>query len=223
MFNAAAVTALALGVVLWLATSAAPTLAQQFSADILRTDAGGVAPHPAGKLNVLNKKVRIETSEVPGGFFLVLGDAGAAYFVRPAQKIFMDAKQSSLLTQVFVAVDPDNPCRRWQAAARIAGAVDENAEPRCERSGDDTVSQHRAIKYQTISPQGQRYFCWISPQLGFPVRLQTEDGAVVDLVNIHEALQLESLFVVPADYRKFDPQRLIDRIKQSDVWVEPAH
>jgi hypothetical protein len=223
MFHAAAVTVLAVGVVLWLPTSAASTLAQQFSADVIRTDAGGVDPRPAGKLNVLNNKVRIETSEVPGGFFLVLGDAGAAYFVRPAQKTFMDAKQSSLLTQVFVAVDPDNPCRQWQAAARIAGAVDESAELRCERSGDDTVTEHRAIRYQTISPQGRRYFCWISPRLGFPVRLQTEDGAVVDLVNIDEAPQLESLFAIPADYRKFDPQRLIDRIKQSDVWVEPAH
>jgi hypothetical protein len=40
-------------------------------------------------------------------------------------------------------------------------------------------------------------------------------------VNIHEAPQPESLFVVPAGYRKFDPQQLVDRVRQSDVWVEP--
>ena len=223
MLSTTPITALALGAALWLATSALSALAQQFSADLIRTDAGGLEPRPAGKLNVLNKKVRIETSDVPGGFFLVLGDADAAYFVRPAQKIFMDAKQSSLLTQVFVAVDPSDPCRQWQAAARIAGAADQSTEWRCERNGDDTVDQHRTIKYQAISPQGRRYFGWINPQLRFPVRLQSEDGAVVDLVNIQEAPQLQSLFVVPAGYRKFDPQRLIDRIKQSDAWVEPAH
>jgi hypothetical protein len=222
MFNTIPITALALGTAFWLAASALAAPAQQFSADLIRTDAGGVAPRPAGKLNVLNKNVRIETSDAPDGFFLVLGNADAAYFVRPAQRIFMNAKQSSLLTQVFVVVDPDDPCRQWQVAARIAGA-DQGAEWRCERSGDDMVEQQRTIKYQAISPQGRRYFGWINPQLRFPVRLQSEDGAVVDLVNIREALQPESLFVVPAGYRKFDPQRLIDRLKQSDVWVEPAH
>ena len=180
-------------------------------------------PHSAGKLNVLNNNVRIETSDVPGGFFLVLGDTDAAYFVRPAQKIFMDAKQSSLLTQVFVAVDPNDPCGQWQAAGRIAGAADQTKEWHCERSSDDAVDRRRTIKYQAISPQGRRYFGWIDPQLRFPVSLQSEDGAVVDLINIQEAPQPESLFVIPAGYQKFDPQRLIDRIKQSDVWVEPAH
>jgi hypothetical protein len=51
---------------------------------------------------VLNKNVRIETSDA-------LGDADAAYFVEPAQRIFMNAKQSGPLTQVFVAVDPNDP------------------------------------------------------------------------------------------------------------------
>jgi hypothetical protein len=223
MFNTAPITALALGAALWLAASALSAPAQQFSADLIRTDAGRAEPRPAGKLNVLNNNVRIETSDIPGGFFLVLGDADAVYFVRPAQKIFMNAKQSSLLTQVLVAVDPNDPCRQWQAAARIAGAADQSTEWRCERSSDDTVDQHRTIIYQAISPQGRRYLGWINPQLRFPVRLHSEDGAVVELVNIQEAPQLESLFVVPPGYRKFDPQRLIDRIKQSDVWVEPAH
>jgi hypothetical protein len=221
MFNTIPITRLALGTALWLVASALAAPAQQFSADLIRTDAGGADPRPAGKLNVLNKNVRIETSDVPDGFFLVLGNADAAYFVRPAQRIFMNAKESSLLTQLLVAVDPNDPCRQWQAAARIAGA-NQSRQWRCERSGDD-MDQQRTIKYQAISPQGRRYFGWIDPQLRFPVRLQSEDGAVVDLVNIREALQPESLFVVPAGYRKFDPQRLIDRLKQSDVWVEPAH
>jgi hypothetical protein len=139
-----------------------------------------------------------------------------------AQKIFI-TKQSSPLTQMLAAVDPRDPCRQWQAAARIAGAADQSTEWRCERSSDDAVDQHPTIRYQTISPQGRRYLGWINPQVRFQVRLQSEHGAVVDLVNIQKAPQLESLFVVPPGNRKFDPQRLIDRIKRSDVWVEPAH
>jgi hypothetical protein len=54
------------------------------------------------------------------------------------------------------------------------------------------------------------------------VRFQVEDGTTISLTNIQEAPQPESLFEIPAAFRKFDPQQLIDRIKQSDVWVEPV-
>jgi hypothetical protein len=223
MFTPMPITALAIGAALGLAVLAfsAPAKPQQFSADLTRTGAGNTDPRPGGKLNVSNNKVRIETSDAPGGFFLIQGDANAAYFVRPAQKIFMDAKQSSLLAQVFVAVDPDDPCARWQVMAKIAGAASQGTEWHCERIGDGTVDERRTVKYRAISPRNLRYFAWIDPQLHFPVRLQSEDGAVVDLVNIREAPQPEELFAVPASYRKFDPQQLINVIKQSDVWVEP--
>ena len=222
MFKPVPMAALVVGAALGLAFSGHSASAQQFSADLARTDAGGTATR-AGKLNVSHDKVRIETSDLPAGFFLVLAGTNTAYFVRPAQKIFMDAKQSSPLTQVFVAVDPDDPCTRWQARAEIAGGANEGTKWRCERIGDDTVNGRRTIKYRGISPGNRQHFGWIDPQLRFPVRLQYEDGTVVDLVNIQEKPQPESLFVVPAGYRKFDPQQLIDRIKQSDVWVEPVH
>jgi len=215
-------TALSIGGALGLAFSGFSAPAQQFSADLVRTDAGGTAPRPAGKVNVLHDRVRIETSDAPGGFFLILGDVDAAYFVRPAQRIFMDAKQSSQLTQVFVVVDPDDPCIRWRATAKIAGAANERTEWRCERISDDTVNGRRAVKYFGILAANRQHFAWIDPQLRFALRLQYEDGAFVDLVNIQEAPQSESLFMVPGGYQKFDPQRLIDHIKQSDVWVEPA-
>jgi hypothetical protein len=221
MVNTTPITALALGAALWLAASALSAPARQFSADLIRTDAGGVEPRPAGKLNVVDNNVRIETSDVPGGFFLVLGDADAAYFVRPAQKIFMNAKQSSLLTQVFVAVDPNDPCRQWQAAARIAGAADRGTEWRCERGGEESTAERRAIKYRAMSPRKQQYLIWIDPRIDFVVRLEADDGSTVEVANIQEGPQPAQLFEIPAGYVKFDPQKLIDRIKQSDVWVWP--
>ena len=72
MFKPMLVTAIAVGTALGLAVLAFSAAAQQFSADLTRTGAGGIDPRPAGKLNVSNNKVRIETSDVPGGFFLVL-------------------------------------------------------------------------------------------------------------------------------------------------------
>jgi hypothetical protein len=214
--------ALRVGAALGIVVSGLSASAQQFSGDLVRTDAGSTILRPAGKLNVSRDKVRIETTDVPGGFFLVLGDADAAYFVRPTQKIYMDAKQSTYLTQMLAVVDPDDPCARWRAMAIITGAANETAVQSCKRIGQDTVNGRRAIKYWGIAAAGRQYFSWIDPELRFPVRLQYEDGEVVDLTNIQEVPQLESLFVVPAGSRKFYPQQLIDRIKQSDVWVEPV-
>jgi hypothetical protein len=223
MFKPIRMAAVTVGAALYFVVSGFPVQAQQFSADLVRIDANSAEPRPAGKLNVADSKVHITTSELPTGFFLVLRDADAAYFVRPAQKVFMDAKQSSPLTQVFVIVDPDDPCRRWQDMAKIAGAADGGGEWRCERVGDDIVRGRRAIKYRAISPQGRQHFGWIDRQLHFPVRLQSEDGTITELANIEEAAQPEGLFLIPAGYRKFDPQLLIERIKQSDVWVEQPH
>ena len=47
------------------------------------------------------------------------------------------------------------------------------------------------------------------------------DGTAVDLKNIQEQPQPASLFEIPPGYRKFDPKALLERIKQSDVWVDP--
>jgi hypothetical protein len=38
---------------------------------------------------------------------------------------------------------------------------------------------------------------------------------------VQERPQPTALFEMPANFRKFDPHWLIERIKQSDVWVEP--
>jgi hypothetical protein len=47
---------------------------------------------------------------------------------------------------------------------------------------------------------------------GHPCRRSHADGAYRDPVGSLE---------IPAGFRKVDPQALIERIKQSDVWVEP--
>jgi hypothetical protein len=40
------------------------------------------------------------------------------------------------------------------------------------------------------------------------------------LEHLQVGPQPASLFIIPADYRKLDPQALIKRIQKSDVWVE---
>jgi hypothetical protein len=192
---------------------------QPFSADIVVTQ-GSAAAVPAGRLFVLADKVRIETRELLDGFFLIDGAKPAAYFVRPGMHIYMDARQSSRLTSLFVPVDPDDPCRQWQAMARLAGATDQG-DWRCERISEEIIGGLRTIAYRALSAAHEQFTGWIDPKRKFPVRIRGEDGAVIAVENIRDEAQVAQPLEIPSTFRKFDPEGLIQRIKQSDVWVTP--
>jgi hypothetical protein len=198
----------------------APAQAQQFSADLVTTDVGGTATASAGRLRVFNDKVRIETAEFADGFFLIDGPNRSAYFARSAERIFMDARQSSRLTQLFVPVDPDDPCQQWQSMAKLAGSTNSNDPWRCERIGEATVEGRSTTAYRTISPLGRQIIGWIDLEFKFPLRIEMEDGSTVTVQNIQEGPQSARLFEIPPGFHKFDPRALIKRIKQSDVWVD---
>jgi hypothetical protein len=195
----------------------APAQAQQFSADLSIRQGDGPAA-AAGKLRVFDARVRIETPDLADGFFLIDGATPTAYFVRPAVRVLMEARQSSRLIRLFVQVDPNNPCRQWQAMARLAGVVDQG-DWRCERSGEETIGGRDVIAYRAVSTSGREFFGWIDPVLKFPLRIKTEDGVVITAENVGDEPQPAGLFEVPQGFRKFDPEALIRQIKQSDVWV----
>jgi hypothetical protein len=196
----------------------APAQAQQFSADLLTMQGDGAAGAPAGKLRVFDDKVRIETPELADGFFLIDGAKPTAYFVRPAARVFMDARQSSRLTGLFVPVDPANPCRQWQAMARLAEAADQG-DWRCERTGEATIGGRSTTAYRAVSASGRVLLGWIDAVRKFPLQIKTEDGVTITAENIRDEPQPEQLFEIPKGLRKFDPRILIQQIKQSDVWV----
>jgi hypothetical protein len=47
-----------------------------------------------------------------------------------------------------------------------------------------------------------------------------QDGTSITARDIHEKPQPSHLFEIPSGLRKFDPEALIRRIRQSDVWVD---
>jgi hypothetical protein len=198
--------------------SFAPARAQQFSADLVIVRHEGAAAEPAAKLHVRGGKVRLETPELADGFFLVDGATPAAYFVRPAAQVFMDARQSSRLTRMFVPVDPDDPCRQWQAMAKLAGSAD-HGDWRCQRAGEQTIGGRRVITFDATSTAGRELVGSIDVALKFPLRIKTQDGTVITAENIRDEPQPAQLFEIASGFRRFDPQALIKQIKQSDVWV----
>jgi hypothetical protein len=201
--------------------AAPPPPGQDFSADIVTRDASGAVIGAGAKLFVANGKVRIETADTPDAYFLVDSEAGTAVFVRPERRIFMDAGRSTRLTQIFVPVNPGDPCKQWQEAARIAGVSSADGDWRCERVATAAPTHHAAFELRVISPQSESSHRWVDPDLRFPVKLQSADGTTIALEHIQaQAAQPASLFAVPSEFRKLDPQALIDRIKHSDVWAE---
>lgn len=192
--------------------------AQQFSADIVVQRKA--MTKPAGRLHVLDSKVRIETPEAADGFFLVDTAKPSAYFVRPAARVYMEARQSSQLSRLLIRVDPDEPCRQWQAMAHLARLA-EQGDWRCERTGEEEIDGRRVGVFRAVTGSGE-LFGWIDPAYKFPLRIKTEDGTVIGLEQIKEEPQAASLFELPSYFRKFSPEALIERIKQSDVWVAGA-
>jgi hypothetical protein len=193
--------------------------AQQFSADLVMVEPGEGGPARAGWVSVADNKMRLETPDLADGFFLVDEARPSAWFVRPAARIFMEARQSSRLTRMFVPIDPVDPCRQWQAMATLAGVAGQG-DWRCERSGEEMIGGRDTIRYLAVSSAGQEFSGWIDVARKFPIRIAVPDGAVFTAENIHDEPQSAALFDMPVGLRRFDPRALIERVKQSDVWVD---
>ncbi len=206
------------GLVAGLASVPRPAQAQQFSAQIISTTPGAASSSPA-KLFVADRKVRIETPELPGDVLIIDAAIPAAYLLRPAQRVYMDSKQSSRLTRLFVPLDPAAPCPQWQAMAEVAG-ISDSGQWRCVATGSETVDGRNTREFAVTSPRGHSTR-WIDVSLKFPVKIETEDGAVLALDAIDEAPQPPEKFKIPAGYKKFDPRAVIEQMKRSDIWVEP--
>jgi hypothetical protein len=195
--------------------------AQAFAGHLVVARTGG-APAALGRVFAAGEKTRIETRDLPDGFFVVDLDQHASWFVRPQLRVFMDAKRSSALTQLFARVEPNNACRRWRELETIAGpALQGGDDWQCELVGPDQVDGRAALKYRISAGPNRSTERWVDPVRRFPIKVAQEDGTVWMLQQVVDAPQPDTLFVVPDGYRKFDPMELIERIKQSDVWVEP--
>jgi hypothetical protein len=213
---ASAVLKLAL---LWSASALAQSPLQSFSAEIVSVDTDGAPLGAAAKLYVADRKARIEMAGSADSFFVSDAGAGTALVVRSAQRLYLDARQSTPLTQIFVRVDPYHPCRQWQAAAATAG-LPSIGDWQCKPIARAIVSQHEIIEYRVVTRDRQTNYGWVDAALGFPVKWQAVDGRVFVVENILLQAQPKSLFSIPPRYRKLDPQALLERIKHSDVWAD---
>jgi hypothetical protein len=198
---------------------AAPVSLQtpEFSADIVTHDPAGANVNAGARLYVSRGKVRIDLANAATGFFLVDTQSTHALFVRPSQHLYMDARQSTGVTQLFLPADPHDPCQLWQVAARHAGTQSAQDKWNCER-----VNAGHNIGYIVGSTPENSTQRWIDPELSFPVKVRTADGTTLELKNIKKTAQPADLFVIPPGYRKSDPPVPDRRAKSRDLWATPS-
>ena len=190
-----------------------------FSAEIVTHDASGAVIEAAARLYVSRGKVRIDPPGSAADYFLVDTKSTNALFVRPAQHIYMDARQSSRLTQLFLPSDPNRPCDLWQIAAKHAGTQGVQDKWSCER-----VSAGRNVGYIVGSTPENSTQRWIDPELSFPVKVRTADGTTLELQHIKREPQPADLFVVPPGYQKTAPRTPNRRMKPGGgLWVTPGN
>src|SRR5262249_39280157 len=150
---------------------------------------------------------------------LIDGSAPAAYLVRQRLRVFMDAKQSSRLTRLFVSPGAD-PCAQWRTMGEVAGIAGDASQWRCEAKETESLDGRASMKFETTSPNDHAV-AWIDLALNFPVKFQLDDGTVLELRDIQEGAQEPEAFEVPPSFKKFDPQLFLERLKRTDIWVEP--
>ena len=195
---------------------------REFTADIVSRDSHG-AVSTVARLYAAHGKVRIETAELPGDFFLIDHEATSTLLIRPARRIYMNARQSTPLTQIFVPVDATDTCRQWRRALDDAAGKPVSERWRCDALQTSSVDGRKVREFSTSAADAaataDRRF--VDQQLQFPLKVSAADGSSLTLEHIRLAAQPGELFTVPQEFRWFDPRAVVERIKHSDVWAEP--
>jgi hypothetical protein len=119
-----------------------------------------------------------------------------AYSVMPQQQMYMETRfdqfqgQSNKLN--FTAYDASRPC---------------GAQPdyTCTKVGTENVNDRDCDKWEfTSKVSAAKYWVWIDQKSRIAVKTLTADGTTVEMRNIQEGAQPDSLFQVPPGFRKMD-------------------
>jgi outer membrane lipoprotein-sorting protein len=180
--------ALVLVLAVLLSGVAALALAAEFSADMVHK-MGTMTKE--GKVYVKGKKMRTE-SGMGQGITIVDGDTGTVWVLQPAQKMYMEMKKGA--TQ---------PAQTTQSDEELTKVADKKF------LGTETVNGYQCEKYlytyrdKTLGTMTM----WNATKLGQAIKMvhQSPEGeSSFEYRNIKEGGVADSLFQVPAGYKKME-------------------
>ncbi len=185
----------------FLLLTAALFAQEDFSAEVVNTPER--ASSGPAKIYASKDKMRIEAHEQAGhaGTLIINFATQTTDILMPERKMYIESATgqgpgAQRSFKFFRAADAENACDEWRKMATKPGGT-------CHKVGNEIVNGRSTVKYEGTSAEGDVTYVWIDPKLRFPVKWQGKDNGG-ELHNIQEGAQPASLFVVPADYQKFD-------------------
>lgn len=190
-----------------LCCMSAPSVAQEFSAEMVNTDNG--SQHPA-KIYFGKNKMRVDPEEKGpyNGAVIVDFDTQIMDVLVPSRQMYMESKPGTgprqRWFQFFQAINVEDACPQWRKMANEKGGS-------CQKVGDDSVNGRPSVKYQIVSDDGRKDDVWIDKKIKFPSKWQS-GGNSGELRNIQEGAQPADLFAIPSGYKKMDMGGMMGRM-----------
>jgi hypothetical protein len=163
----------------------------QFSADLKYASRG---IEGGGKLYFGGSKVRMDM----GAMGSMITDPGrkVSYMLMPGSKTYMEISTAARGGRTS---GPD--WRMYNAANPCA----DSPEMSCQKTGTGMVNGRLCNKWSFTSKRGApNMTVWIDQKSGIPIKSEMTDGTKLELYNIKEGRQSQSLFEVPSGYKKMD-------------------
>lgn len=212
--------------------AAQPSRAQQFSADVVQVPAKGST---TTKLYVDKGKLRfqqLENGQPAGGAIIdadqktttIIDDQDHKYFGGSDSPLVNGILNNSGVPPIWRFFRPSNaaePCTEWNAMMQAAARFDSTRtapQMSCKSLGTDAVDGRPAEKWQvdvTRDNKTESGYAWIDNSLHVVSKSQDSTGSV-ELRNVHEGPQPDSVFQVPANYSKVDVNALLSKMKGGD-------
>jgi hypothetical protein len=197
------------------AFSAAPSLAQQFSAEIVYTGLDSILP--PGRIYVSRTHVRIEDDPDMRDVYLADVGSGAAFILDNKNHAYINLPGLGALYQVLVPQNPKDPCPQWHLMPKD-GYSPELGVWTCVRVGAEKINGRSTIKYALSSNEGERLTAWIDETLRFAVKFESRNDGLpgasggLEVRDILEGAQPQELFLLPDEYQKIElPEKALKK------------
>ena len=180
---------------------------------------------PVSRIYLGDGRVRLESEDTSSIGAIVLDPAhGTTLIVNDPAKSYIDAGMfTSLVTVGFAPLmkvlrpaGSGDPCSQWNSAVNPFGAFAKSSDGNqpqqwtCKSLGSESVNGRSAQKWAVTSndPSDGPMTIWVDDKLHVLSRTQEKDGTM-EMRNIHEGPQPDSLFTPPANYKKISISGLL--------------
>jgi outer membrane lipoprotein-sorting protein len=168
-----------------MAIFSSAALAGEFSADTIMTYKG--SGKTTGKVYYKADRFRMDMNAPSEMIVITRMDKKVVWNIVPAEKMYMEM--------------PFNLKNRLRVEKKYEGEIDR------KQVGSETIDGHPAKKYLITYKSGKgtnQVYQWMATDINFPVKTEAVDGSwSQEFRNIKDGPQPDSLFEVPAGYKKF--------------------